>query len=95
MCWCVSVIPSTQGAGQETHEFEDSLGYIERFCLKRRMKERREEEEGREGWREEKGRDKRSLEKRGEKGGERRGGSNKRKLLRFCLSSDHSGILAP
>jgi hypothetical protein len=36
--WCVSITSSLRRLSQEEHEFEASLGYVVRSCLKRKKK---------------------------------------------------------
>jgi hypothetical protein len=41
VCWQTPVIPAQGTLKQENHEFEDSLGYIVRPCLKKKKKKQK------------------------------------------------------
>jgi hypothetical protein len=38
--WYIPVIPALGRQRQDDHKFEDSLGYIERLCLKKQKRDR-------------------------------------------------------
>jgi hypothetical protein len=43
MKWCMLVIPALRKQRQESHAFQASLGYVERPCLKKEKKKKKEE----------------------------------------------------